>query len=95
MTEAVNAKITKTMLGYEDHGILTCFLVLDFGGISQSFGGYELAYYGLDMIEKIMKVVGVSEWENLQGKYIRVIRLGGKIISIGNLIEDKWYTPEG
>ena len=37
-----NAKITSTMLGYEDHGILTCFLNLEQQGKGQGFGGYVL-----------------------------------------------------
>jgi len=37
-----NAKIESTILGYEDHGILTCYLMLDYGGTQQGFGGYGL-----------------------------------------------------
>lgn len=35
-------KITRTSLGYEDHGILTAYITFDFGGSGQSFGGYGL-----------------------------------------------------
>lgn len=42
-----NAIIERTMLGYEDHGILTCFLHLKQDGRGQGFGGY-----GLDGIPK-------------------------------------------
>ena len=38
MTE--NAKIRSTHLGKEDHGIMTAYLSLDFGGGCQSFGGF-------------------------------------------------------
>ena len=38
--EIRNAVIQSTMLGYEDHGILTCFLHLDYSGAGQGFGGY-------------------------------------------------------
>ena len=37
-----NAKIKSTKLGYEDHGILTCFLILEQESSSQGFGGYRL-----------------------------------------------------
>ena len=37
-----NAIIERTMLGYEDHGILTCFLYLVQTGSGQGFGGYVL-----------------------------------------------------
>lgn len=36
------AKITKAFLGFEDHGILTIMLSLDFGGSGQGAGGYAL-----------------------------------------------------
>ena len=37
-----NAQIESTMLGYEDHGIMTCFLNLKQDGSGQGFGGYGL-----------------------------------------------------
>lgn len=45
MVETKNAKITGTMLGIEDHGILTAMLYLDYGGTAQGFGGYQLDRY--------------------------------------------------
>ncbi len=38
--EIKNAKIEKTTLGFEDHGIMTLFIYLDYGGSGQGFGGY-------------------------------------------------------
>ena len=38
-TQIKNAIIKSTMLGYEDHGILTAFVTLDYGGSGQGFGG--------------------------------------------------------
>lgn len=42
MQEIKNASIISTMLGWEDHGILTCWISLDYGGGGQGFGGYGL-----------------------------------------------------
>lgn len=36
----INARITGTSLGVEDHGILSSWLNLDFDGSGQGFGGY-------------------------------------------------------
>lgn len=36
------AKIKSTFLGVEDHGILTCFLHVDYGSGGQGIGGYSL-----------------------------------------------------
>ena len=77
-----NAVIESTMLGWEDHGIFTFGLTLDYGGSQQTAGLICLSYsprdYGrelftpgaLEMIGQIMKVVGVREWEALKGKHV-------------------------
>lgn len=97
------------MLGYEDHGILTCYLHLDYGGSGQGFGGYSLDEPIKDeegkflgrvptdatgkWVKEILNVVGVEKWEDLKGKYIRVEADFNKIHRIGNLLEDKWFAP--
>ena len=47
---------------------------------------------GVTLIAKILDTVGVANWEELSGKYIRVEDngLGSYITKFGNLIEDKW-----
>ena len=103
--ETVNARITRTMLGYEDHGILTCYLHLDYGGSGQGFGGYSLdswdddekrrncVAFGLEFIAQTIKTVGVDKWEDLPGKHIRVRREHNSIHAIGHIVEDKWFSP--
>lgn len=97
-----NAKITDTMLGIEDHGIMTCFIFCEFENGVCGFGGYSLDGKPVDGIEKntikairqILEVVGVDTWEQLKGKNIRVEHsgLGGSITRIGNIIKDKWFS---
>lgn len=98
--ETKNAKIESAMLGFEGHGILTCMLYLDYdgGGSSKAFGGYNLNSGAelLRWVKGVLKVVGVENWEDLKGKVIRVQRedtWNGKIVKIGNLLEDKWFSP--
>lgn len=105
MTEICNAKITDTMLGM-NHGIMTCYLTLEFAGGGCAFGGYALDTYskekqmrvgsgiGLGAIMQILKCVGVEQWEDLKGRYIRIEHTGwgGKITKIGNLIKDDWFS---
>jgi len=40
--EIVNARIERTQLGPESHGIFSAYLMLRFGSCGQSFGGYSL-----------------------------------------------------
>lgn len=103
-----NAKIVGTTLGIEDHGIMTFYLHIEFVKSACSFGGYSLDSYdkkvkrriasaaGLQAIIEILKCVGVSKWEDLVGTYIRCEHQGwgGKILRIGNLIKDQWFSLE-
>jgi len=98
-----NAIITSTMLGYEDHGILTCGFQLDRQLGSQGFGYYALAgkditsNYGIEFVKKILNTVGVDTWEELKGKHIRIKvgrSWGSKIVAIGNFMSDVWFDPE-
>ena len=108
--EIVNAKITSTKLGYEDHGIMTCWLFLEGNGWGGGFGGYGLDDYdkekerrvataqGLEAIIQLMKALDVENWENLKGKYIRceIGKIGGGrgVTKVGHLIKDQWFSFE-
>ena len=105
-TTIENGKITGTMLGTEDHGILTFYIQIEMNGGGCGFGGYALDEWdegkrtrvasaaGLQAIAEIMKCVGVEKWEDLEGKYVRCEHegWGGKILRIGNIIEEKWFS---
>lgn len=83
--ETVNAKIASTMLGIEDHGIMTFFIFLEWNGGGQALGGFALDGAksredyetrvghgaGFIAIRKILETVGVEKWEDLKGKLIR------------------------
>ena len=106
MAEIKNAKIVKTMLGREDHGIMTWMIFIEFYPCTCGVGGYALDQYdratetrichpyGSDSIQKVLDVVGVDTWEQLPGKYIRFKDEGwGSIVTeIGHIIEDKWFN---
>lgn len=100
--EIKNAKIKSTMLGVEDHGIMSFYLHLDYGGAGQGAGGYALdeyskgqekrigAPFGIELIRSILDVVGVETWEDLPGKYIRARADHGKVYAIGNMLNNTW-----
>lgn len=103
-----NAKIRSTMLGREDHGIMTFMIYIDASDFFCGIGGYCLDEFdsttktrvfraeSMEAISKILEVVGVDKWEELPGKYIRFEDngLGSTVTKIGNIIDDKWFDIE-
>jgi hypothetical protein len=103
--EIKNAKITKVSLSMADYGCLTFYITLDGGGWGCNYGGYCIgkgylgaksfrgSEAGLEVLMRIMDTVGVECWEDLKGQYCRVKTegWGGKILSIGNILKDKWF----
>lgn len=105
--EILNAKITGTKLTMKDHGCLTFWIFLEGAGWGVGYGGYCIGYGylgadefnatngdGLEAIMRIMDVVGVDTWEDLNGKFVRVKTdgLGKKVDVIGNIMKDKWFN---
>lgn len=100
-----NARITSTMLGREDHGIMTFMIYIDAGDFSCGVGEFCLDEFNtttqtrvfrvesMEVISKILDVVGVDKWEDLPGKHIRFedVGWGSTVTKIGNIITDKWF----
>ena len=91
--ETKNAVITTARIFIEDHGILTCFIDLDYGDSRQGFGGYDNRENLALFVSEILKVVGVNNWSDLPGKTIRVVGTHSKIESIGHIVKDIFFTP--
>ena len=106
MNEIKNVKITNVSLTMADHGCLTFYLTLEGDGWGINYGGYCIGFgflgsdsftaengSGLVAMMKIMDTVGVEKWEDLKGKYIRIVDegWGSSVKKIGNIIEDKWF----
>lgn len=100
-----NAKIQSTMLGRENHGIMTFMIYIAADGVTCGVGGYCLDEFNsttqtrvfraksMEAISKVLEVVGVDKWEDLPEKYIRFEDngWGSTVTKIGNIIEDKWF----
>jgi hypothetical protein len=104
--EEKNAVITKASITNSDHGVLSAWLYLDYGGAGQGFGGYVLylpkSYKHHDdsnldctgiFIWRCLQIAGVEEWSQLQGKTIRVRADHGGVEAIGHIIKDDWFYP--
>ncbi|WP_162458263.1 hypothetical protein [Pseudactinotalea terrae] len=69
-------KIVSTFLGFEDHGIFTAQLTVDYGGSGQGVGGYNLGGdtgFGAAFIKAVLRAAGVDAWEKLPGRVVRVL----------------------
>lgn len=103
-----NAKIRSTMLGRENHGIMTFMIYISADDSDRGIGGCWLDEFNsatqtrvfraesMEAISKILEVVGVDKWEDLPGKYIRFEDngFGSTVTKIGNIIEEKWFDLE-
>jgi hypothetical protein len=104
--EIANAQIKSTMLGIEDHGIMTFFVFLEWGGgMGCGMGGYALDQpngRGLprigsgpsyQAIRNILEILKLEKWEQLPGTFCRIEYngLGRGIDKIGHIIEDRWF----
>lgn len=109
MEKIENARITKASITMEDHGYLTFWIYLEGGGWGCGFGGYCIGQgflgsdtfeaenrKGLEAMMRIMNVVGVEKWEDLEGKYVRCKTKGwaDKIDEIGNILKNQWFNIE-
>lgn len=90
-----NCEIKRTMLGFEDHGIMTCDLTLEGDGWGCAFGGFKMdSPKGMECIKELLKTLKTDTWEQLKGQYIRVVTKGefGRVVAVGHLIEDRWFS---
>lgn len=103
--ETKNAVIESARLTFADRGILECWLMLDYGGSGQGFGGYALylpkSYdhhtllsHAGHFIYRVMQVAGVEDWDNLVGRTIRVRASHNRVHAIGHIVKNDWFDPE-
>lgn len=102
--ETKNAIIESATITSDDHGCLSAWVHLDYGGSGQGFGGYalylpksythhEIKSVAGHFIWRVMEIAGVGEWSKLPGKTVRVKGTHGGIDAIGHIVKDDWFYP--
>ena len=66
----MNYRIEGTRLGIEDHGLFTMQLFL-YDGECVRIGTPALCGFSCDYLRKVLEVVDVTAWEDLEGKYVQ------------------------
>ena len=100
--ETKNAIIRSATLSTADHGCLSGWLHLDYNGAGQGFGGFSLYsprspsakhnYAGV-WIWRCLEIAGVTDWDKLPGKTIRVQADHSCVYAIGHIVKNIWFEP--
>ena len=102
--EVKNAIIKRATITSDDHGCLSAWVHLDYGGCGQGFGGYALylpksfTHHRLESVAghfiwRVMEIAGVTEWGDLPGKTVRVKASHSQVLAIGHIVKDDWFSP--
>jgi len=102
--ETKNAVIKSADLDATEHGLLSGWLNLDYGDSGQGFGGWALYLpksfkhhsimsHAGHWIWRVMEIAGVTRWEDLPGKTIRVRATFSSVEAIGHICKDDWFCP--
>lgn len=102
--EIRNAVISSAKIDDADRGMLTAWLMLDYGGAGQGFGGYSLylpksfKHHKLNsfaghFIWRCMEIADVNDWSKIAGKTVRAKIENGIIVAVGHIVKDDWFCP--
>jgi hypothetical protein len=103
--ETKNAIIKSVRMGTEDHGMLSIWVDLDYGGCCQGFGGYALylpksfTHYKMESVAgyfifRLLEIAGVERWDAIPGKTIRVRSNHSGVEAIGHIVKEDWFDPK-
>jgi len=102
--EIKNAIIASASISTEDYGSLGVWIHLDYGDSGQGFGGWALylpksfKHHRIESMAghylwRVMEIAGVTKWDDIAGKTIRVKASHSKVHAIGHIVKDDWFEP--
>ena len=105
MDELTNAIIKSATITSADHGLLSAWLFVEFDCGGQGFGGYclyvpktsphhKMASPAGHFIWRCMEIAGVTSWDELPGKTIRIKHSHSSISEIGHIVKNDWFSPK-
>jgi hypothetical protein len=103
-----NAEISDADTVIAEDGTLRTYLVLSGNGWRIQYGGYAVGITnqsatefqatakGIELLMRLITLVGARSINGLVGKHVRVAVLPevGEVKIIGNIVEDKWFDIE-
>jgi len=103
--ETKNAIIESASISIDENGFLACPLMLDYGKTTQQCFGTLVLYLPKSfshhstmtpaghLIYRVMEIAGVTKWDDLPGKTIRVKTEHTGIHAIGHIVKEDWFNP--
>lgn len=98
-----NAQVSGVTLSNADHGCLSLWIYVDYGGAGQGFGGYNLYSKPRNSdnirgicgwwIWRVFEVLEINNFDDIKGQTLRVKTEDGLIKAIGHFMKDKWFNP--
>jgi len=96
-----NAEISSVEVMVVKGSILTLMVGVNYGGSSQSFGGYQMAHkeriadgtFG-EWMKALFATFEIENFRDLKGLPCRVDANNSQIFRIGHFLKDKWVDPQ-
>lgn len=104
--EILNAEISDVDIAFNEKGVLVAGLILSGNGWRIQYGSnygigatnpsateFQGTAEGIELLMRLITLIGAKSFNGLIGKYLRVAVLPhlGEVKIIGNIVEDKWF----
>ena len=87
-----NAKIKYSFLGIDESNIPLFYLGFEYKENQEwkTVATNKVTFLDTSFVKDLLSTLEVRSWEELPRKFARIRIRDGKVISVGNLLEEKW-----